>query len=160
MDVAFQVRRAGPGDESIVRALRLRAMTDAPDAFGSTYERELARTAEDWQRWLTTGATFVAMAADDPCGLVAGLHDADDPAVVHLMSMWVDPAHRGHAIADALVAALRLWARTDGARVVRLLVIDANHAARRCYERNGFRQTGRRFVRDRDGATELEMEVR
>ncbi len=75
------------------------------------------------------------------------------------MSMWVDPAHRGHAIADALVSALRLWARADGARLVRLLVIDTNIGARRCYERSGFRPTGRRFVRDRDGAAELEMEA-
>lgn len=142
-----------------MRELRLRAMTDAPDAFGSTYDRELARTAEDWQRWLTTGATFIAIADGNPCGLVAGLHDADEGTVVHLMSMWVDPAHRGHAIADALVAAVRLWARAGRARLVRLLVIDANHAARRCYQRNGFRDTGRRFVRDRDGATEIEMEA-
>jgi ribosomal protein S18 acetylase RimI-like enzyme len=155
----FQVRRAVHGDESIVRALRLRAMADAPEAFGSTHERELTRTADDWQRWLSTGATFMATNANDPVGLVAGLHDAVDPAIVHLMSMWVDPAHRGHAVADTLVASLLSWARDDGARVVRLLVIDTNLGARRCYERNGFRPTGRQSVRERDGAAELEMEA-
>ena len=53
------IRRADVGDTAIVRALRLRAVHDAPDAFGSTYERELARTDEDWRRWFSPGVTFV-----------------------------------------------------------------------------------------------------
>ena len=154
----FQVRRAIPGDESNVRALRLEAMTGAPDAFGSTYERELARTPADWQRWLSTGATFILINAEQASGIVAGLHDPADPSIVHLMSMWVDPGCRGAGAADALVASVLSWARAEGARAVRLSVIDANARARRCYERNGFRATGTQFVRERDGATELQME--
>ena len=154
----FHVRRAASGDESIVRALRLEAMTRAPEAFGSTYERELARTPADWQRWLSTGATFILMDAERASGIVAGLHDPADPSVVHLMSMWVDPACRGAGAADMLVSSVLSWARAEGAGAVRLAVIDANVRARRCYERNGFRSTGRHFVRERDGAIELQME--
>jgi ribosomal protein S18 acetylase RimI-like enzyme len=154
----FQVRRAIPGDESIVRAVRLEAMAGAPEAFGSTYERELARTPADWQRWLSTGATFLLMDGDRASGIVAGLHDPSDSAIVHLMSMSVDPACRGGGAADALVASVLSWARAEGARAVRLSVIDANARALRCYERNGFRVTGRQFRRERDGAIELQME--
>jgi ribosomal protein S18 acetylase RimI-like enzyme len=74
------------------------------------------------------------------------------------MSMWVDPDCRGAGAADALVAAVLSWARVEGARAVRLSVIDDNARARRCYERNGFRATGTQFIRERDGATELQME--
>jgi len=42
-DESCRVRRAQIGDEAVLRDLRLRAMLDAPDAFGSTYEREAAR---------------------------------------------------------------------------------------------------------------------
>ena len=154
----FTVRRAVPGDESIVRAARLAAMADAPDAFGSTYERELARTPADWRRWLATGATFILTDADRAAGIVAALPDPSDPAIVTLMSMWVDPACRGGGAADALVAAVLSWARTENARAVRLLVIDTNVGARRCYERNGFRATGTQFTRERDGAIELQLE--
>ena len=154
----FQVRRAAAGDESIVRALRLEAMTRAPEAFGSTHERELARTRADWQRWLSTGATFILINAERASGIVAGLHDPADPSVVHLMSMWVDPICRGAGAADALVASVLSWARAEGAGAVRLAVVDTNVRARRCYERNGFRATGTQFVRERDGATELQME--
>ena len=154
----FQVRRAVSGDESTVRALRLEAMAGAPEAFGSTYERELARTPGDWRQWLATGATFIAMDEGRAAGLVAGLPDPADPGVVHLMSMWVDPACRGGGAADALVASVVEWARAEGARVVRLSVIDVNARARRCYERNGFRATGTQFTRERDGAIELQLE--
>jgi hypothetical protein len=36
--------------------------------------------------------------------MVAGLRDESDPAVVHLMAMWVHPAIRGSGGADELVA--------------------------------------------------------
>lgn len=52
----FDVRRAVPGDEPVLKALRLQALTDSLEAFSSTYERELARTTEDWQRWLAPGS--------------------------------------------------------------------------------------------------------
>src|SRR5436190_9749256 len=116
------VRRAVSGDESIVRALRLQAMADAPEAFGSSYERELGRTAADWERWLRTGATFILPGATEAGGIVAALPDAADPAIVHLMSMWVGPERRGQGAADVLVAAVLSWARAEGARAVRLAV--------------------------------------
>jgi GNAT superfamily N-acetyltransferase len=152
------VRRAVAGDEAIVRALRLAALSDTPDAFGSTYERELARTAADWQRWVTTGATFILTSEEGAHGIVAGLRDAIDPAVAQLMSMWVDPASRGSGAADVLIAAVLSWAEEEGARVMRLAVIETNDRARRCYLRNGFRLTGKQIARKRDGAIELEME--
>ncbi len=45
-----ELRRAVIGDEPVLRALRLPALTDSPTAFSSTYERELARTTEGWRR--------------------------------------------------------------------------------------------------------------
>jgi GNAT superfamily N-acetyltransferase len=156
----MMVRRAVPGDEPILRATRLRALADSPGAFGSTYSRELARTAADWQRWLSPGATFILTAGEgeQAQGIAAGMFDAVDPAVVLLMAMWVDPAMRGTGASDALVAAVLGWAREVGARALRLAVIEGNHRARRCYERNGFRATGNRSARERDGAIEVEME--
>ena len=91
------------GDEAVLRELRLEALTDAPDAFGSTYERELARTVEDWRRWLSPGATFILDDRHAPCGLVACARDATAPTIVELMAMWVHPKLRGSGAADALV---------------------------------------------------------
>ena len=75
-EVRFQVRRAVIGDEPVLRPLRLQALTDSPVAFSSTYERELARTTEDWRRWRAPGATFILEADGEPRGLVSGSRDA------------------------------------------------------------------------------------
>ena len=154
------VRRAVPGDEPILRALRLRALSDTPDAFGSTYERELARTDADWRRWLSPGATFILTDEGAAKGIVAGGHDAADRGIVQLMAMWVDASLRGHGASDALVSSVLAWALAEGALVVRLAVIESNIRARRCYERNGFLDTGHRMVRERDGVIEIQMERR
>jgi ribosomal protein S18 acetylase RimI-like enzyme len=152
------VRRGIPGDEPILRALRLQALSDMPEAFGSTYERELARTDADWRRWLSPGVTFILTDEDGPKGLVAGGRDAADRGVAQLMAMWIHASLRGQGAADALVSSVLAWASAEGARVVRLAVIESNGRARRCYERNGFRDTGDRMVRERDGAVEMQME--
>ncbi len=151
------MRRAVLGDEAILRDLRLQALSEAPEAFGSTLERELARTNSDWRQWLSQGATFI-MDAPDRAGMASGLPDATDPAVVHLMAMWVHPTIRGSGAADALVEAVLAWAKSQGAAVVRLNVMQANHRARRLYERCGFRITGRESIRERDGLVEIQME--
>ena len=151
------VRRAAIGDEPTLRALRLQALTDTPEAFGSTLERELARTTADWQRWMSPGATFILDASGAAKGLIAGAFDADHAGAVQLIAMWVDPALRGTGAADALVSALLAWAAVEGARAVRLRVVKANERAIRFYERHGFRASGPDIVRPRDGVLEIEM---
>lgn len=136
-----------PGDETTLRRLRIAALTDAPEAFGSTLERELARTEEDWQGWIVPGPVFLLETPGaEAVGLVAGLPDPTDADTAHLMSMWVHPDERGAGGADALIEVLLDWAWEEhGAARVRLYVAHDNVRARRVYERHGFR------VVDRDG---------
>src|SRR5580692_2672982 len=120
MSIERSVRRAVLGDESILRDLRLQALTDEPNAFGSTYERELARTTADWQRWMSPGVTFILYESAGARGMVAGVRDESDPTIVHLMAMWVHPQIRGSGGAGELLVAVVAWARSEGANVVRL----------------------------------------
>ena len=90
--------------------------------------------------------------------MVAGLRDEADPAVVHLMAMWVHPMTRGSGGADQLVEAVIAWARSEGAKLVRLKVIQGNNRARGFYERMGFRPTGQEDLRQRDARIEVQME--
>ena len=153
----FTVRQAQPGDEDTLRAVRIEALSDAPEAFGSTLERELARTSEDWRRWMSPGAVFILYDGDQACGLVAGAAREDDPAVVQLMAMWVHPSRRGSGAGGALVAALIDWARAQGAHEVQLRVVKTNQRARRLYEHQRFRPFGGDIVRPRDGIVEIDM---
>jgi ribosomal protein S18 acetylase RimI-like enzyme len=153
------VRRAAPGDEAVLREVRLQALRDAPDAFGSTLERELARTHEDWRRWMSPGAVFLLYDDGQVRGLVAGAAREDDSSAIQLMAMWVDPALRGAGAADALVSALLAWAAGEGGREVRLRVVKDNARALGVYERHGFRRVGPDIVRPRDGVVEVEMKL-
>ena len=141
--------------------MRLRALRDAPDAFWTTYDQEAAYGADDWRRWLTTAALFVAEDGTDAptAGLAGGMADARNPGAALLFSMWVDPEYRGVGLADQLVTAVTAWAASNGRPTVRLHVVEHNERAFRCYPRLGFTPTGRRLFRERDGRWELEMEA-
>ena len=151
------VRRAVAGDEAIVRDLRLQALADAPEAFGSTLERELARTPEDWRRWLSHGATFIVEEWDGPKGIACGVPHDGDPSAIFVMSVWVHPSLRGTGAGDALMAAVLSWAEAEGFAAAWLHVGKSNQPARRLYERHGFRATGEEVIRGRDGLVEIEM---
>jgi ribosomal protein S18 acetylase RimI-like enzyme len=156
----FWIRRAESGDESLLLEIRLEALSESPEAFGSTLDRERARTPADWKKWLSPSATFILETTIGLQGIVAAVPDLTEPAVVHLMAMWVHPALRGSGAASALVQSVVAWAEERDASSVRLDVIEDNHRARRLYERHGFRTTGHISVRPRDGARELQMERR
>ena len=146
----MEIRRLVEDDWDRLRHVRLRALADAPYAFGSTLDRERDRTEEEWREWADRGrhgrgASFAAVGHDSRfVGLVAGFEDDEEgePGSVHLVAMWVDPAHRRGGLGAALVAAVVDWARDRGAPEVHLWVTDGNRAARALYLREGFVPTG------------------
>ncbi|HWN83364.1 MAG TPA: GNAT family N-acetyltransferase [Candidatus Udaeobacter sp.] len=151
------VRRAGPGDEAVIRQVRLAALADAPVAFESTLERERTRTEAEWRSWIERGAIFLFERAAGPGGLAAGIAHTSRPQAAFLVSMWVAPELRGTGAADRLVAAVIDWAAARGDRELWLHVTQGNARAQACYARNGFHPTGETLVRERDGAIEVEM---
>jgi GNAT superfamily N-acetyltransferase len=146
----------------MLRSVRLRALEEAPDAFGSTLERELARTDDDWSRWIEPNPTFLLEApnlgAQGAVGMVAGAMDALDPTAAVLLAMWVDPAFRRTGGSDLLVQAVVEWAREVHVTKVSLCVIAGNDSAIRLYERCGFARTGQQRIRERDACAELAMQ--
>lgn len=136
-----------------LRELRLRALADAPDAFGSTLAAEEAQREATWVAWLERGPWWVAADEGGDVGLVAGGHRRDLPWV---FSMWVDPARRGSGIAAALLDAVVDWASGLGAAKVGLDVTDRAPTARRAYLRYGFVPTGVTERLDRDPSIVLE----
>jgi ribosomal protein S18 acetylase RimI-like enzyme len=130
------------------REVRLRALQDAPLAFGSTYARESQLSDEEWRQRVGTwnGDRSVALLAWDgqrPCGIAAGYLHADRPSDAVLVSMWVAPTHRRQGIGHQLVEQVVAWAESKGATTVRLMVTSINDPAIAFYERLGFIKTGR-----------------
>jgi GNAT superfamily N-acetyltransferase len=138
------VRAVADGDWELMRDVRLAALREAPDAFGSSYAREAPFTEEQWRgRISARSVTFLAYVEGigQPAGLT-GVHVDDD--VADLVSMWVRPAARGRGAGEALVSAAAGWARDHGHGALYLWVAEANEPARRLYERLGFTPTGER----------------
>jgi len=60
-----------------------------------------------------------------------------------LGAMWVAPLWRGRGVAAALTGAVIAWARSEGCARIGLWVPADSPRARRFYQRQGFRSTGR-----------------
>jgi ribosomal protein S18 acetylase RimI-like enzyme len=143
-----RIRVAGPEEWERARDLRLRALADAPDAFGSSLERERAFGEAEWRAWILgwEGATnrFVACEADGEwVGMAVGSRASREPDA-HLYGMWVDPARRRQGVGEGLVAEVVGWARSWGARSVLLGLTEGNEAAEAFYRGLGFEDTGER----------------
>jgi ribosomal protein S18 acetylase RimI-like enzyme len=131
------------------REVRLAALRDTPSAFASTWQKEEAYPESRWTERAQgsqdgEGATIV-IAVDDTghwAGLAGGIRPGDRDAGAELISMWVQPASRGHGVAQRLVSAVLSWAEGHGASAVGLWVNLTNQPAIGLYEQAGFRRTG------------------
>ena len=146
--MTISVRRFETDEWRVYRELRLGALRDAPDAFGSTYEREAARPEADWEQRLAAAVTargempIVALSGATPVGLAWGRVDEREPTVAHLFQVWVAPEHRARGIGRSLTDAVIAWARELGVRALRLDVTPSHPAALRLYRRAGFVEHG------------------
>jgi len=131
------------GDEGPrLRAIRLRALEDAPDAFSATMNEALTRSLEGWTRQVLELPTFVAVCDGIDVGMVRSALDARSPETAWLISMWVAPDTRRRGVGAALVDAVIGWARANGVTRVLLDVADHNTPAIELYTRKGFVPTG------------------
>ncbi|MCM3522377.1 bifunctional GNAT family N-acetyltransferase/class I SAM-dependent methyltransferase [Curtobacterium sp. P97] len=157
--MTIELRRVTAEDWAVWRPVRLAALTDAPQAFGSRLE--------DWQdapehRWRTRlslpGAVdLLAVEEGDTVGMASGVPDPDDLALAELISMWVAPGARGRGLVARLVDEVARVLVVQGTEHLELSVMPDNDRARRAYERIGFSATDTPGDRLPDGRTETVM---
>ncbi|MEO0915100.1 MAG: GNAT family N-acetyltransferase [Pseudomonadota bacterium] len=147
------------GEAARFRALRLAALRDAPDAFGTTLAEAEALSDAEWGAALMRSATFVASRDGRDCGLLRGWPGSDGAGTARLISFWVAPDARGRGVGLALVERLVVWARGEGVRRLLLDVTDENAGAIALYARAGFRPTGRKGALPPPRAHILEHEM-
>ncbi len=132
---------------ALYRQLRLAALKDSPDAFGTTYEQAATYTDATWQSRLTARMSehdlaLIAKADDLPAGLAWGRIDPGAPGIAHVFQMWVAPTFRGHGVARQLLEEIRTWAVDLGSHTLELSVTCGNSPARALYESFGFEPQG------------------
>ncbi|MDE2430865.1 MAG: GNAT family N-acetyltransferase [Burkholderiales bacterium] len=142
------IRLLSAHEWALYRAARLRALTDSPDAFGSTLASEQERTDDAWSTRLALACTsgkdhpLIAMQGEHVAGLVWGKVDSENADCVNVFQMWVAPESRGYGVGKQLLQAVIDWARGRQARCLQLGVTCGDTPAMRLYLRAGFKPVG------------------
>ena len=138
-----EIRQWTAADARAFRALRLAALQDTPDAFGSDFESETGRPMAYFVERLDGSIVLAAHLGNTLAGLV-GLMPEPLKKYSHKGYVWglyVTPHSRGAGVAEALMRAV--IARADGVlEQLHLKVTQGNGPAMRLYEKLGFKTFG------------------
>lgn len=144
------VRRPVETDAAAFRTLRLHALQESPEAFGSSYEETVAQPLERM-------AERLRHAPERPHDFVLGAFDPDLVGMVgfaretraktrHKGSIWgmyVAEHARGRGVGRVLLERLIAEARAQpGLEAITLLVVSTNEAAKHLYRAHGFATYG------------------
>jgi ribosomal protein S18 acetylase RimI-like enzyme len=157
---AIAVRRLGPEDVELFRALRLEALRADPDAYASTAADWEALDHAEWTRRLSN-PVVVAFRDGLPVGMM-GLVGHAASKMAHratLVMAYVRAEDRRLGVARQLLAGVIAEARAMGFTQVELAVSADNEAARRFYRAAGFTHVGRIPVGFRQGPGRMSDEI-
>jgi ribosomal protein S18 acetylase RimI-like enzyme len=161
---AVGIRRVRPEEWEQLRRIRIRALEESPESFGSTAREARQQDDADWRTWAEIGgcspttAVFVAVERGVLVGLCGVFLLEHDCTIARIVAMWVDPDFRGRRLAEQLLDAASAWSTGSGARDLVLDVTESNESARRLYARAGFHETGT-TTRLRSNASLLTLEM-
>ena len=139
------VRLAG-SDWPVLKAIRLAALQEAPQAFTSSYAEEAGKPDDAWRALAARNASnedsagFIGYRAAQPVGLLACVWRDRPKGLVGLVSLWVAAAARRRGVASQLLERALGWARDVQALACEVEVTADNHAAEVLYWRRGFRR--------------------
>ena len=133
---------------NVYKNLRLSALADSPDAFGSTLAKETIRPDDEWSSRLALGVNssqdlpVLAEIDRQPIGLAWGRIDESNPDVANLYQVWVTPRHRRLRTGKMLLDAVISWASAKQARYLDLDVTCGDTPAVHLYTCAGFEPVG------------------
>ncbi len=144
----LEIKPILPQDWRVLKDVRLRALADAPEAFGTTLAQAQAYSEAEWQARARRfsgsppAAGCLAFVEGVPCGMASAFPSAENTRAAELTAFWVAPEARGQGVAEAMVALLVEWAAAQGFAVLEAGVVEDNHRAIAFYKRFGFVETG------------------
>ncbi|ANY68392.1 GNAT family N-acetyltransferase [Paenibacillus sp. BIHB 4019] len=136
-------------DTTAYHALRLSALKINPEAFGSTYEKEVTFSTETVMARLTPSEDQFVIGAFAEQAQLAGIvtfmreKKAKTAHKANVYGMYVAPPFRGQGIAKALMLALMARAKSSkGLEQLHLAVVTDNISAIKLYQELGFELYG------------------
>lgn len=148
-------------------ALRLKALREDPDAFGSDYETSLRQGHTYAERGYFDGGAqrlFAAFTPEDTLVAQAGTfaEQGKRSHIAQVISVYTHPDHRGNGLATALVeACIDHLQSIEAISSIRISVNSNNSIARKVYEKIGFEIWGEEpdAIRASDGSCNNELHM-
>ena len=140
-----EIKPLTPDEWRLLKEVRIAALGEAPYAFTSRLDDALQRSDEDWVRLSEhysgdpNSVTFFAFENKSPCGMSACVLEAEE---AEMLAVWVDPAHRGKGVGNALIEYALTWSRSRGAKRLKVGVFEDNLNAVAFYRSAGFKDVG------------------
>jgi ribosomal protein S18 acetylase RimI-like enzyme len=163
-----EIIKLPPEDWRVYRQLRLEALRESPQAFGSTYQDQITRPDQFWisrleeaqkgqESWLLfarTGGKLVGMIG----AYRKEASDGENPAQeVEIIAVYVTLSERGRGLSRLLMSAILGVLRENGIQKAYLGVNENQIPAVRLYQSFGFRKIGTETRLLGDGAYHDEM---
>ena len=141
--VKIEIKRLSSGDGEVYRTIRLQALENAPNAFGSSLAAEADRPSDHFEARAAQGGVFAAFVDGRVIGM-AGFYVQSGPKVRHKGTLW--GMYIAHELRGCGAGKLLVQAVLDHARglvdLITLAVVSDNASALALYEHMGFRIYG------------------
>ncbi|WP_066174359.1 GNAT family N-acetyltransferase [Bacillus marinisedimentorum] len=146
----MNIRLLDESDAKIYKAVRLRALKNDQESFGSTYEQEVNRPLKKFaERIQRTKSQFTLGCFDSNHSLIgiANFAREDRLKTVHkgtIYGMYIEPEFRRRGLGRTLLISLieRATSECDGLEQIHLTVVSTNSSAIRLYTSLGFKVYG------------------
>src|SRR5689334_22741559 len=112
----MEIRTFHTGDGMLMKQIRLRALADAPYAFGgaqtlaeesalpdSYWHQLAAEVGGDVPEWRARCISFVVFDGDEPCGTGSSFLCSRVPRRAYVSAAWIDPRYRRRGLGRQLV---------------------------------------------------------
>ena len=127
-----------------LRAIRLASLKDTPDAFGGSYEREVAFTEREWRERFTPNFSYLVASVNgkDIATMFLEKMQGDFGATCWVGGCWSNPEYRGIGAVRAMFNYVDSVAEEKCWQIQGLGVFIVNKSAIAAYEKLGFKAMG------------------
>ncbi len=137
----MKIRLLTKKDNEDYKKIRLEALQNSPESFGSSYEEEVSSPAEDLQK---NGVDIFGAFIDDQLVAIAGFFISKMNKMNHkggLFGLYTKPEYRGKNIANELLKTIINHAKTKITQL-HLTCVTTNQSAIKLYQKYGFKIYG------------------
>ncbi|RCW49073.1 GNAT family N-acetyltransferase [Paenibacillus prosopidis] len=145
----MRIRKLHESDAQLYQELRLSSLKVNPEAFGSTYEREVEFSLETVVERLKPAKDKFVLGAFDVSGSLVGIvtfireNSLKTAHKGNVYGMYVAPEMRGKGLGKSLMSELiRKTRDCEGLEQINLTVVSKNDSAKKLYKSVGFEVYG------------------